>query len=190
MKHYTIHASPQERVNAFQDKMAALAVALGWSFDERSQADSDWRAALKAPCGKSVWIIQQGKRLNISGDYGNISNCERTSIMVNPDRTPESIAKDIMRRFWPDYEKTHAAAMELKMKRDEYDAREKGYVSKVCEMVVGSVNRDNTIRRYATSDGIHIEAQVTGGSVKLTLSGDYKNLEPVLMKLKEILISE
>jgi hypothetical protein len=186
--------SYQDDCIAFREMATRLCAALGWSLDPRFTEPSDCFALLQTPCGKWVALRVRRGRMSITGCYpgtahSNHTEAEHVEINLNASRSPEALAKDIKRRFWPEFERSHAAACEYVRKIEEFNRQTKEILSQIVEMVGGRAlaGSETTFRRYANEDGIHVEGQVTGERVRLNIEASFQTLRPLLAQLQGML---
>jgi hypothetical protein len=164
---------------------AAIAKALGEGFQAKEDKELEHVGEIRHADGRCInlnssWYERQ-RRLNVSGDYprdegnnGSYSdpkswgaiayNESPPSITVSADRSPEAIARDIQRRFLPEYTRIYNLCIE---KRNERNAARSGYLSKAETILKALGKRRAEI--VGAPDNTHVDLRYSdSGYGKLT----------------------
>jgi hypothetical protein len=126
----------------------------------------------------SGYRFQMGDRLEISGSYprketgyGFISSYDHPpSIGVTSSRPPKAQARDIKRRFLPEFHRFHELAMERKRQHEEYEANQQKAAKLIAEAFGGEIRNDNSGVRFSRNDGPWGHIDVSGnGTVMIEI---------------------
>ena len=135
--------------------------------------------------GHQIDISARDGRLTISGIYPrarNVYDClpynrQRPHITVSRDKTPQQIAHDIARRFWPAYVELWAEARKRLDAMIE-DHRKRWEAADRLKRAANAVNPKNTVQTGGDRDSLDGDAHVTndysaaGGHFRARVYGD------------------
>jgi hypothetical protein len=148
----------------------------GYTHVAHIQAQDDRKFGLHT----SGYRFQMGDRLEISGSYarkdtgyGFISSYDHPpSIGVTSSRPPKALARDIQRRFLPEFHRFHELAMERKRQHEEYEANQEKAAQVIAEAFEGEIRNDNSGVRFSRilNDGPWGHIDVSGnGTVMIEI---------------------
>lgn len=178
----------------FQTLAETVAKQLGYvveDCDNFRRAGDDTQCKIKDPNSDKAFYFYYGGwknegRLKAYGIYPrnhkgqlDTSGLEHTSITMSPAKTPEQIAKDLQRRFFPEYNSNYDTVVERNRRALEYD-QEKDYMLEIVAKALG-VN----IQKVSYNDSKYIPVHSVKDKFKGLCAIDYchRDLE-VRLRLK------
>jgi len=116
-------------------------------------------------------------------------NAVEPGIKCSSTRKPEGIAKDIVRRFLPDYLELYAKVLERQAKREAHKQNREALTKELCQILRGELHNDKKgARRYYKRSGDSVYIQVhSGESVTLELRVGPEEARKVLQVLENLL---
>jgi hypothetical protein len=162
---------------------------------QAEEAPENWSGVfIQSSDSKKLHLQDYNSRLEINGsfDYGLSQylpygdNREKTEITVAISKTPEQIAKAIISRLLPPYERMLAKCKEGKARDDEYISRRNAVVNQVLNALPGTRTYPHEVNRvyfpapyYGNAgcypDRVHIEIELppdTAVKMLMWLSGN------------------
>lgn len=150
----------------------------------------NWHYNITFPDGSGICIAakvwaNKGK-LSVSGEYPRDRSgrrfCDKypESINVSETKTPEQIAKDIQRRFMPEYKVAYAGAIEAKQRNDDYHSKVNATKDLLCS-IQGVTRSTHDEQRLYISTG-NIGGTITYISSDGTCSLELRNVKAELLK--------
>jgi hypothetical protein len=171
----------------------ALALGDGWIVD--GVRNNERHAILRRPCddrnfGISLYRDGREKRISISPEWPTAANGSEypfrssrpdVSIGVGINREPVAIAREIERRFLPEYRRVFAEGVKGRDEADAYLARQKANLQTFADLLGGSVRGEVVDVRMGDYDrhGYIHNLQVGGNTVQW----DFRSM-PVEIALK------
>lgn len=173
----------QERLDAEEFRVVAqtIAILLGGAVKDTPLSEDYWcntRQTISFDDGRAIDLVFQ--EYNNKGKlrvYGNMPRnaSGRTfgksagGINVSTSKTPQQIAKDIARRFMPEYTTCYAKAVQQKHESDEYTRKKEARKDLLCTI--------KGVTRSTCNDSLHVRCNAMYGDIKHVSETGLCNIE-------------
>jgi len=97
-------------------------------------------------------------KISVSGEYPQDTRDRAGSINVSITKTPEQVAKDITRRFLPEYKEKYTKAVAIKAERDAWNAKR--------DAIVDELSKLPGVSKSDRSEQLYVNGKTASGTIK------------------------